>query len=461
MMKVRGFFSASVVRFKVLGVRSGMVNFNSSNDSLSWPAFGLLKDGCCLSESGRISSSLQGSGQENHTGKVVESIVENGALFFKKTVEANGYFFITSDGDVGLDPVQWELQVSSDSSSWHTVGASAWREDPQGRLEFFPQIKFDTPTLRGQQVKVDMRLRWPKALRSFLIGFVWSTTMFSLMAAGIFGFEGLVRPILLGTALIDITFSVVTTVGLSYQNENRAALSAGLFIFPNLLFFIGIIFFEANIVTVFLVYGITYIINSVIIDLAVYAGGVTFAAAALNILPTPAAATVLFALLVIFFRHKTLAQARKLTLQDKAKYDALWSVLIGSVDAHKHLLSIHMKVMSFTGGLNLIQPRQCNRIGQGQFNTKGHLPSVLYGPSGTVDSLDQLFAQAICMHPILLRKVKAWALVSGGSFLVQGSHRFIQYADSLSSNVMIKFASIKSVERSIEKSVRAYGQVIQ
>ena len=51
--QMRGVFLASAARFKVLGVRGGLEILKTSMDkldNLSWTAFGLLKDGCCISD---------------------------------------------------------------------------------------------------------------------------------------------------------------------------------------------------------------------------------------------------------------------------------------------------------------------------------------------------------------------------------------------------------------------------
>ena len=76
-------------------------------------------------------------------------------------------------------------------------------------------------------------------------------------------------------------------------------------------------------------------------------------------------------------------------------------------------------------------------------------------PQRCVASLDQLFAQAACLHPLLCNKVSAWALSSGGLFptkkhppqfvpLPLTRHEGRQAAE-------IKFAKLKSVSCAIEK----------
>ena len=69
--------------------------------------------------------------------------------------------------------------------------------------------------------------------------------------------------------------------------------------------------------------------------------------------------------------------------------------------------------------------------------------------------------QAACLQPLLLAKVQAWALASGGCFAVRGSPLFQRYDAAVAGEAapVLKFAEVKSASRAIEKAVRAYGQV--
>ena len=78
---------------------------------------------------------------------------------------------------------------------------------------------------------------------------------------------------------------------------------------------------------------------------------------------------------------------------------------------------------------------------------------------GTVDpmrgvvSLDQLFAQAACLHPVLCEKIRSWALASNGLF-PNMERQFVPQSvmsSSGESSPVVKFAKIKSVSRAIEK----------
>ena len=69
--------------------------------------------------------------------------------------------------------------------------------------------------------------------------------------------------------------------------------------------------------------------------------------------------------------------------------------------------------------------------------------------------------QAACLHPLLLRKVQAWARASGGGFPLASGRGYMAYARAAEADPApeLKFARVKSVPRAIEKVVRAYTQV--
>jgi hypothetical protein len=106
-----------------------------------------------------------------------------------------------------------------------------------------------------------------------------------------------------------------------------------------------------------------------------------------------------------------------------------------------------------------------------------------------VDSLDQLYYQAVALNPLLIAKVQSWAECSGGCFsgtsaaaaavgacssvVVENEnihcdeHRipsgFIHWRDVQEieqvAGGQVQWAKVKSVQRSIEKSTRSYGKV--
>jgi hypothetical protein len=112
-------------------------------------------------------------------------------------------------------------------------------------------------------------------------------------------------------------------------------------------------------------------------------------------------------------------------------------------------------------------PRQYNRE-ENSAVSKRHSFEHMMAVPGKLDftrpvrSLDQLYVQASCLHPILLHKAKAWALMSKGMFqsAVTGEYLALtsECCEIKHASQRFKFAKLKSCARAIEKVVRSYGQ---
>jgi hypothetical protein len=118
---------------------------------------------------------------------------------------------------------------------------------------------------------------------------------------------------------------------------------------------------------------------------------------------------------------------------------------------------------------------------QDGLGSEAHEALLGCGIPGTLDqrnpvaSLDQLYFQATAIHPILVAKVQAWAGMSRGYFQAAGSQEmqlgreirdpgsFVLWEQVRDQELLqpgrIKWCSVKSVQRSLEKSTRSYGKV--
>jgi hypothetical protein len=82
-----------------------------------------------------------------------------------------------------------------------------------------------------------------------------------------------------------------------------------------------------------------------------------------------------------------------------------------------------------------------------------------------VTCLDQLYCQATALLPVLIKKVQSWAAASGGYFMTAegGSRGFVRWRDvceeELHTGGRVRWASIKSAGRAIEKANRSYDKV--
>ena len=111
------------------------------------------------------------------------------------------------------------------------------------------------------------------------------------------------------------------------------------------------------------------------------------------------------------------------------------------------------------------------KAGWDSFGSKGRLKetwdSLFFRAIGAellirVQSLDQLFAQAVGMYMILRNNVQNWALHSGGCFQLEGDSaaEFVSWADVCNQPDMvakINWAKLKNLPRTVYKLLGAYG----
>jgi transposase len=211
------------------------------------------------------------------------------------------------------------------------------------------------------------------------------------------------------------------------------------------------------------------------------------------------------------WRWRAVYRARRLLLTDRVRYDAIWASVLQDAESKRNCSEDGgwlLELSAVTDALLLprdVVPRQrtCSQaksklgfVGKGLVILRtisgSSIPvsSVSYphdhafnmDHAEPVKSLDQLYSQAVCMHPILVSKVRVWAAASGGCFkAADGSSRFVGVGEHSqpagvfervqSASVWprreqleqdaVDFAKVKSVARSVEKLVRSYRRVSQ
>jgi len=209
-------------------------------------------------------------------------------------------------------------------------------------------------------------------------------------------------------------------------------------------------------------------------------------------------------LFVVVARYRILQRARKLVQADKKRYEAVWErvqrdAASGAVfcDLQRAVDAFPIREMSHQhmnrGGDESLQPYEFG---------SGLVPSFMKGrrvadqemmmrasrspsrspsfggrsPSGDtllkirqpVSSLDQLYAQSLCLAPIFKDKVKGWAMESQGMFPMKDRHigkatgqvfvRWDRIAGRADKEAQIKWPGVKKIDRCIEKLTRSYGE---
>ena len=178
---------------------------------------------------------------------------------------------------------------------------------------------------------------------------------------------------------------------------------------------------------------------------------------------------------------RVLNKSRLLVHSDRIFYDNVWTEILRREETMGELM--RLKELSDQLRIDEAVPTQLLRrlstisnarsLARRSILSLHALVDIIDNYSGTrVDSLDQLYFQAHCLHPILLDKVKKWAIASSGLFPVRSESEdsdhsragvnYIKWTEierdpSIASRVC--WAKVKSVERAIEKIVRTYKHV--
>ncbi len=450
-------FAANTVQLDVLA--SSISGKGLAKDE--FVSFGLIMDGCDV-DGGLF------------------SLIDNGDALchYNKTVNANGYYFTTSDSseqDTSV-PVRWVVKARTViNSSWIQVSASGWQFGSLGETIPHSQLAYELPIIRGKKIVVDNRRVWPAMLSAAAGGIEWAIGLSCCIIFARLGWFSLVRVCFVCCASFDVVVVFVCIIGYYSLGFNRAATENWLSVWSQLTFAAGIYWYEAQMVYVFIVYGLQYFLMTAINDLVIYQRPWT--ATVLDLFPSIGTVTFSFGVCILIFRRKALSRARKLVLSDMNRYNAAWASVQEAEGAPQMLSELEKVVSSVSHVKGCEAPRQFNYDKEQLCEPKEIRPSGTVSFDKTplecacsscpVRSLDQLFVQALCVHPILLHKAKAWATKSNGCFpaVVKVNETCNQKEfvtlDTVESNAKIsmKFAKIKSVSRALEKLGRSYGQV--
>ena len=403
-----GAFQCSSARMRVLEQQGITRNSFPINQTIS--SFGLLRDGCAV-PGGNVSFQI------DHEQLVVR-------VDFPSPINANGYYFVTSEaGSSGADPVRWTVEVLEyNSSAWLQVGASAWRQYSDGTLGLYSQLPFPTPTSRDYRVTVDYRIPWEWIVDAVVANIIYAAGWFSSAFTGLIGREHWCRTTVLNMSILAALFFLVEAIGYHLDGLTFTAISLWIEYGPTqLIWIIGIAFFEAQIIWTFFFFSISVLVTLVARDSVLYGQSVLVP---VNSFCTSSGMLILlFVVTIFYFRRRTIKRATNLVMKDMAHYDSSWSAVIGDPESMRALITVRQ--ISQQLDARCVHPaRQLNR----QLPCHGRpLLSLGCGPvagvmlaqsamrvdamgelkfANPVCSLDQLFVQASCLEPLLREKVK-------------------------------------------------------
>jgi hypothetical protein len=180
----------------------------------------------------------------------------------------------------------------------------------------------------------------------------------------------------------------------------------------------------------------------------------------------------------VALRHRAVRAARRLVAADRAAYDALWAGVVAAPGAKDALAALchHSALLMANSDRGLAGPRQLIHRPLPAAAAAAAPWWKLPGGSGAgekgagmdlpVRCLDQLFAQAAVVAPLLMERVQQWALESGGGFpVLRGMRggawvRWAEARDDAAVRRMVRWGQCKSASRAVEKTVRSYDQVL-
>ena len=473
-----GKFESNQVCFKILGLRDSARPVTAANVI----SFGLLSNDCRAQ-------------QMNAVTFTNNSICTK----YSSKVLANGYFFVI-DGPTNLDPVRWMVEAGGDNNTpLQLVGASEWRMFGDNSLEFFPQMSAELPEDEGFEHDVDYRPSWQWIFDWYLVDSTDGIGFFCCFVLAVLGKNKLVKPVWILFFVSSTVMIGVASLGYVTTGQARSAISCLLEMVPVVIFIIGILFWETHIIKLMFVCSFSFVVCLSLTNTLVYEDSIYFAIN--SVIQSAATVSFLFAVVVYVSRRRALHQAGKMASLDKNQYDLVWSKIMSSTCNIKQQLTrikSEENMHSKSSVVSLVcrqYSRQYNRrflaniheeklipvqrrtsiltqlflthtLKQDSSHSVSSMLEINRWEEGSQDlcnpinSLEQLFVQASCLHPFLLEKVKGWALTSCGCFSRLESNSFAKYAESLvDPSLRFRWAKVKSVSRALEKVHRIYGQV--
>ena len=426
--------------------------------------FGLLLDGCQMA-GGRRSAMTDGQV----------------TVAFDEPVQANGYYFVTSDGDMAADPVRWVVEAAAaGNDSWVAVGAGVWAMTSAGIPYPYPELSYPTPAARSEIVWMDQRYSWPQSLLVSVGGIEWAIGLLISVIMGRIGLSEVPRAMFIACTFLDTAAAIVTAVGFHLLGDWRNEMQSWLLLWSQSVLFFGILWFEAHIVRVFAVYAVSLYCTALIIVKVIYSGTMSSALVG-GLSPGPVTACVLLDAVIIYFRWRALRRARLLVEVDQGRYSHAWALVQQAPGAAAWIRELRDLVSVLSARCPENAPNQALRLTRTELPvdksvdspsrpndalaqmplTEGARAAAVVDVGSVRDgmlvmSLDQLYVQAVCLYPVLLRKVQEWATAAEGDHEVLRAHSIP--GDDLPM-VQVKFAGIKSVSRAVEKCIRAYSRV--
>ena len=454
----------SLVRFTTLGLRK----HNTSLNMTSVSEFGLIKQGACK-------IALKNNNVSYSSGTFTLELDEN--------ISMAGYYFKTSAYPDDFDPVNWIVEVLDSNGSWLTIGASYWTFEFYRGVLFDWKIPYQTTTERNSEVKVyyaKESLRIADCIISANYVFCYIRIFYCGITRSLDGIRT-ISIISLSAHVIILAIFVSLSVA---ANDYFQACVTSMYCLQPAVFVVGIVLFERHVLMVIYCYLSSVVLSSIGVNWLRGTPLYTPAESPSGIFRTGVLPGLLgLALVIHTLRQRVLWRARYLITQDQRQYDIIWDRLMSDADSATDVCDLKQLADGIAAGCKGLIPQHLTirNIPENHSNSLSGFQVILesYGQQNTtscgddvqdrlpVTSLDQIFCQASVLHPILLDKIREWAMQSDGLFPLRCasglSPIYVCYSKAIrrpTTLERIAWAKIKSVDRAIEKVVRSYSQVI-
>ena len=429
---------------------------NLSSVSPTFTQLGLLQDGC------NASVAMFTAG---------EAPVMSG-----NNAAANGYYFVTN----GSSPASWALEASDDSKTWQPVspcswvtvqvskdGGQSWLSSAEGLSSSFVdcvngQVSMglvDEAEQKDLQVRVDFRPDVPAVsitMGFFVVPVGWLCSLYAALKGWYASFKFcLVIPIACFGVWAVSWSLVASSYGSSWQRV--AYLLLIWCSVPCCFSAISIVYLERYLVFIFCLNGILFLVQFYLICVLLDAKILDFLVLDVHTWMMITLGGYLFigSILFYYLRRRAIKKAQSLLSGDQQKYEETWKDVVQN--ERIYIEHLKQKIEEIRCQKTVLPARQMIQVAD-----SGILSRRLKFRWCPMRSLDQLYVQAICLEPILLRKVKDWAVGCSGCFAcasAAGLREYVQYSEIEKNKTFnVKWCRLKTEGRAIEKSIRSYGQ---
>jgi hypothetical protein len=439
------------VRFRPLELRDPS---HPPSDS-SVRSFGLMRGGC------EVASAESSQPQANITVPLARAGLEG---------IVDGYFIGIGGEAEARDPVRWVVEAAvGGGGDWAAIGASGQTFDYFAGLRCAPETVSFPPKDRNARLVVAYYPAWEDMV-DCSIQAVNAIGFFAMFVCGVRGRPHLIPGLWILTNLLEFGCYASEAIGRGLQHKWEQVGVLLLSCQSSVVLIIGAKYFQKYIIYVILIWVLTACAA------AMLKGSLqrqTMESALMHFISDGTYLVAFaFAIVVIVLRRLVLAKAQRFATAHQRSYDEQWSTVLSREEDQSHLAAL-VALCKAIGRSLPPSHRQLNRRASAAAKVRRDFDRQSpfdTGIPGSVDaarpvhSLDQLYAQAICMEPILLRRVRQLALSYGGHFAanVDGRVEYVRYAaagdgDSRDGCSFI-WGRVKSLSRAIEKVVRIYDQ---